>query len=77
MNWTELRVKLKQQYGNNVGWYNDKRAVGRRVKIWGVSQSELKSFIVQQDKSLNVNYWNWESSGRMSRCKCVTVNFSE
>jgi hypothetical protein len=75
MNWTELRVKLKKKYGSDVSWYNDKRTVGRRVKIWGVKQSELKEFISQQDESLNVKEYNWKCG--MSSRKCVTVNFSE
>jgi hypothetical protein len=76
MNWTELRVKLKQKYGDNFGFYNDKRVSGRRVKIWGVKQSELKEFISQQSKDLNVKEYDWKCGHLVVR-KCVTVNFSE
>jgi hypothetical protein len=72
MNWTQLRVKLRKEFGNQFGFYNDKYRSGvRRVKIYGMDLKELKQFIREQDSNLNVSDYNWGT------VKCVVVNFSE
>jgi hypothetical protein len=78
MNWTELRPKLRKEFGNQFGFFNDKYRSGtRRVKIYGVSQDELKKFILKQDVSLNVNDYDWKQDWSCSTTKCVTIHFNE
>jgi hypothetical protein len=79
MNWTELRVKLRQQYGNKIGFFNDKRSNGkRRVKIYGsVNNKTLKRFIRKQDSNLEIHDHDWITS--YSSCgviKSVVVYFN-
>ena len=78
MNWTQLRVKLRKEFGNQFGFYNDKYRSGvRRVKIYGMDLKELKQFILKQDSSLNVNDYDWKQDWSCSTMKCVTIHFSE
>ena len=76
MNWIQLRLKLRKEFGNQFGFYNDKRGNGvRRVKIYGMDLNELKRFILKQDSSLNVNDYNWLRRGRP--VNVITIHFSE
>ena len=80
MNWTQLRPKLREQYGNKFGFYNDKYRSGkRRIKIRynGVDSNELKQFILKQDPNLDVNDYDWKQGMSYGVVKCVTVHFSE
>ena len=76
MNWIQLRLKLRKEFGNQFGFYNDKRGNGvRRVKIYGMDLNELKQFILKQDSNLNVNDYNWLRRGRP--VNVITIHFSE
>lgn len=76
MNWIQLRLKLRKEFGNQFGFYNDKRGNGvRRVKIYGMDLNELKRFILKQDSNLNVNDYNWLRRGRP--VNVITIHFSE
>jgi hypothetical protein len=76
MNWIQLRLKLRKEFGNQFGFYNDKYRSGiRRVKIYGMDLNELKQFILKQDSSLNVNDYNWLRRGRP--VNVITIHFSE
>ena len=78
MNWTELRPLLRKQYGDRIGFFNDKHRSGkRRVKIYGVDPNEMKQFIREQDSSLEVNDYDWMHMCSTHTIKCVVVNFSE
>lgn len=78
MNWIQLRLKLRKEFGNQFGFYNDKRGNGvRRVKIYGMDLKELKRFILKQDSSLNVNDYNWKHYSGVYAMKCITIHFSE
>ena len=79
MNWIQLRLKLRKEFGNQFGFYNDKRRNGvRRVKIYGtIDRTELKQFILKQDSSLNVNDYNWKHYSGVYIMKCITIHFSE
>ncbi len=84
MNWTELRPKLREQYGNRFGFYNDKYRSGiRRIKIRcnGIDGDEMKQFILEQDPTLNVEEWDWTpyiSEGAIN-CKvnCIVIRYNE
>ena len=76
MNWIQLRLKLRKEFGNQFGFYNDKYRSGtRRVKIYGMDLNELKQFILKQDSNLNVNDYNWLRRGRP--VNVITIHFSE
>jgi len=78
MNWTQLRLKLRKEFGNQFGFYNDKYRSGvRRVKIYGMDLKELKQFILKQDPNLNVNDYNWRHYSGVYTMKCITIHFSE
>ena len=80
MNWTELKTKLREQYGNTFGFYNDKYRSGtRRIKIRcnGLDQTEMKQFILKQDPNLNVNKYWWHPYGSSCAVECITIHFNE
>jgi hypothetical protein len=55
MNWTELRPKLREKYGNRIGFFNDKYRDGtRRVKIYGVDQNKMKQQVSEISGELKV-----------------------
>jgi hypothetical protein len=78
MNWTELRVKLRQQYGNKIGFFNDKYRSGkRRVKIYGsVDNKTLKRFIRKQDSSIEIHDYDWTPGSSCGVIKSVVVYFN-
>jgi hypothetical protein len=78
MNWTELRPKLREQYGDKISFFNDKYRSGtRRIKIYGVDPNKIKRFIRKQDSNLIVNDYDWKQYWSCSITKCVTIHFSE
>jgi hypothetical protein len=78
MNWTELRVKLRKQYGNKIRFFNDKRSNGkRRVKIYGsVNNKTLKRFIQKQDSNLEIHDHNWALGNGHGTIKSVVIYFN-
>ena len=79
MNWTELRQTLRKQYGDEFGFFNDKRRNGtRRVKIYGnIDLTELKQFISKQDPNLEVYDYDWIQGVSCGVIKSVVVHFNE
>ena len=81
MIWSELRVKLREKFGNEFTFYNDKYRSGkRRIKIScnRVNRDEMKQFILEQNSSLDVNEYDslYRSCG-FHICKCLTIHYSE
>jgi hypothetical protein len=58
MTWTELRPKLRGQFGNNFSFYNDKYKSGkRRIKISTSHPHKFISYIKEIAPELDVKVW--------------------
>ena len=48
MNWISLRIKLREHFGNNFNFYNDKYRSGkRRIKIRTSNPNSILAYIKQ------------------------------
>ena len=58
MNWTKLRPKLREQFGNYFSFYNDKYRSGkRRIKIGYQYPYKMLSYIKEIAPELDVKTW--------------------
>jgi hypothetical protein len=59
MNWKTLRPLLRQEFGQNFGFYNDLYKSGtRRIKIRTHNVEDIYNFIKNISPELNLNIYN-------------------